>query len=126
MTYLEDLPEQCPPAAAQDQAFGPAYRILPSHVVDIEHFYSYRRLGIPKPVGVDDCRYMSCSLFTCADKARAIARLPKKRATSTHLATLMVPQGAGVSAINDNTKHVDFWPYDTFNIHTAVSGVMAL
>lgn len=126
MAYLEDLPEQCPPAAAQDTAFGPAYRILPDGTATLQHFYSYQKLGLPKPGGVDDCRYMSCSLFTCIDKAKAVASMPKKRATSTHLATLNVPIGSGVASINAGTKHVDFWPYDTFDVTVAVTGVVAL
>lgn len=126
MAYLEELPEQCPPATAQDQAFGPAYRILPAAGPAIEHFHSYHQLGLPKPGGVDDCRYMSCSMFTSAAQAKAIAKLPKKRATSTHLATIMVQVGFGASTINAITSHVDFWPYDTFDVTLAVTGVVAL
>lgn len=126
MAYLEQLPDQCPPAAAQDQAFGPAYRILPAAVPAVQHFYSHRQLGLGKPPTVDDCRFASCSLFTCPDKARAIARLPKKRAVSTHLAELTVGQGAGASYINQTTKHVDFWMYANFNVVAAVTQVIPL
>ncbi|WCJ61870.1 hypothetical protein [Agrobacterium tumefaciens] len=126
MAYLEELPDQCPPASAQDQAFGPAYRILPAANVTVAHFHSYQALGLPKPGGVDDCRYVSCSLFTCVTAAKKIARMPKKRATSTHLATVMIQQGDGSSDIKDNTTHVDFWPFSTFNVGNAVTQVEAL
>ena len=126
MAYLEELPEQCPPAEAQDQAFGPAYRILPAAAPIVQHFHSYKMIGTPKPGGVDDCRYASCSLFTCMTAAKRIARLPKKRASSTHLATLMIPQGYGSSSINDKTSHVDFWPYSSFSVAGAVTKVEAI
>ncbi|MNL46719.1 hypothetical protein D3C87_1694570 [compost metagenome] len=126
MAYLEELPDQCPPATAQDQAFGPAYRILTASAASVEHFYSYRTLGLPKPGGVDDCRYMSCSMFTRADQATKIARLPKKRSICTHLATVVIQEGFGRSSINTNTSHVDFWPYDTFDVTAAVTEVVAL
>lgn len=126
MAYLEDLPDQCPPASAQDQAFGPAYRILTAAAASVEHFYSYRLLGLPKPGGVDDCRYMSCSLFTRADQAKKIARLPKKRDACTHLATIVVPEGVGKASINKNTSHVDFWPYADFDVSSVVTEVVEL
>lgn len=69
---------------------------------------------------------MSCSMFTSVAQAKAIAKLPKKRATSTHLATIMVEPGFGASTINAVTSHVDFWPYDTFDVTLAVTGVVAL
>lgn len=124
MPYLEDLPEQCPPANAKDQQFGPAYRILPKAEPAIEHFYSYSKLGLTKPGGVDECRYRSCSMFTNILQARAIATLPKKRATSTHLAKVVVQAGFGTSWLNSKTDHVDFWPYDTFDVAAAVTEVV--
>lgn len=126
MRYLEELPEQCPPAEATNNALGPAFRILPSAQPAIEHFHSYKKLGLPKPDGVDDCRYVSCSLFTEESRARKIAGLPKKRAASTHLAKLMIPHGVGAALVNEKTKHVDFWMFDTFNVAAAVEEVVAL
>lgn len=126
MTYMEDLPDQCPPAEAEDQPFGPAYRILPADQVELKHFYSHHKLGKPKPAGVDDCRYMSCSLFGSEEKARAIASLPKFRVTSTHLAEINVPSGVGSSLINEKTKHIDFWPFDPFDVTVAVTKVVEL
>lgn len=127
MAYLEQLPDQCPPAQAQDQALGPAYRILPSDVPSPEHFYSHSRLGKTTPPGVDSCRFASCSLFTCADTARALAKkLPKMRATSTHLAEITIVAGAGSTYVNETTKHVDFWMYDNFDVVAAVAKVIPL
>lgn len=126
MAYLEELPEQCPPATAKDQAFGPAYRILPAATAAVQHFHSYKMIGATKPLGVDDCRFASCSMFMSMTKAKKIARLPKKRATSTHLATVMIPQGCGTSDINEETSHVDFWPYSSFSVTTVVTKVEAI
>ncbi|MBX5247859.1 MULTISPECIES: hypothetical protein [unclassified Rhizobium] len=126
MAYLEELPEQCPPDTASDAAFGPAYRIVPSPKPEIGHFYSYGLLGKPKPDGVDDCRYRACSLFTSEVNARKIARLPKMRATATHLAKVVLPSGMGAVVVNENTSHVDLWPYDTFDVELAVQDVIAL
>lgn len=126
MAYLEELPDRCPPDTASHDAFGPAYRIVPSAKPEIGHFYSHGLLGKPKPKDVDDCRYRACSLFTAEVNARKIAGLPKMRATATHLAKVLLPKGMGAVIVNKNTTHVDLWPYDTFDVDVAVQDVIAL
>jgi hypothetical protein len=126
MAFFEELPDQCPPATAADQAYGPAYRIMPDASPKIEHFWSHKLRGLNKPNGVDDCRFCSCSLFTDPMAARAVARLPKMRPHSTHIASVNIPTGAGVSMFGANSNHVDFWMYDTFDMVGAVADVVAL
>ncbi|WP_309574387.1 hypothetical protein [Rhizobium sp. AP16] len=125
MAYLETLPDQCPPAEALDQAFGPAYRFVDSSAFCVEQYYSHQRLGLPKPSTVDDCHYSSCSLFISKEAAERIARMPKKRETITHLAELHIPIGSGRSKFGKR-QHVDFWMYDTFDVSTAITGMFEL
>lgn len=126
MSYLEDLPDSCPPQEATQAALSPAYRILPSSVPEIDHFYSHQKLGKTIPIGVDACRAASCSLFTCPTKARAIAALPKMRKIATHLASVSITEVTGVHIVNTTTKHVDLWPFSDLNLQTLVQTVEPL
>lgn len=126
MPYLEQLPQQCPPESAAAGSLDKAFRLLPDGAPKIEHFYSHQKLGRKLPDGLDSCRFSSCSLFSCESKARAVAALPKRRASFTHVASVKVDVHTGVYMINEKTKHIDLWPYSTFDVAAAVVGVKPL
>ena len=121
MPYLEDLPPDCPPAnKASEISVEAAYRVVSCMTPTVTDFYSNSALGIPKPPTVDACRYASCSLFMSRDKALEIAsKLPKMRIAQPHLSLCNIEPFHGKSYINKK-KHVDFWPYDTFDPEAAV------
>lgn len=127
MAYLEDLPLKCPPDDATKGELTPLYRLLPADQPKIEHFYSHHKRGGRLPSGLDLCRFASCSLFTCETTARAVvASSPKLRSKVTHVAAVKVDAADGVYLHNEKTKHVDLWPFSTFDVAKAVTGVKAL
>lgn len=126
MVYLEELPLKCPPDDAVNGELDPVYRLLPADKPEIEHFYSHQKLGRGLPNGVDLCRFASCSLFSCETAARAVASIPKLRSKVTHIAAVKVDAADGVFLHNTKTKHVDLWPFSTFDVVKAVVGVKPL
>lgn len=121
MQFLEDLPDQCPPAEAVDSSFSMVYRIVYNNPVSVDDFLSRAAKGQPTPGGVSDCRNASCSLFSHLIKMRAQAKLPKFRGNGTpRIAYLNIQQGAGLAVENPKTQHIDFWGFKSFDPTSAV------
>lgn len=123
MQFLEDLPPECPPKEAQDGDVGIAYRAIVDETPTTDDFKSYAALGRSSS-SVDSCRFASCSLYTCKDKAKNIFSLPKKRHEFKYLATLEIKRGAGLALMRK--KHVDLWMFAGFNPLSAVISVEPL
>lgn len=121
MEYWEQLPPQCPPATAADVALSGAFRIVFNNPPTKDDFKSKRALGHEMEPDGDECRFSSCSLFTCVRKVGNVAGLPKVRARNPFVASIDVPVGAGKSLTRK--KHVDFWMYSTFDPVGAVVDV---
>lgn len=121
MTYLEQLPPNCPPAnKASEQTIDGAYRIVSSMNPTIADFYSNARLGIPLRPTMDPCRHASCSLFISRDMAIDIAgKLPKTRIADPHISLCSIDTFDGQCYINKK-KHIDLWAYDNFDPSTVV------
>jgi len=118
MPYWEPLPEQCPPAEAEDIAIDIAYRVVFTNPPKQEQFASLKALGRDMPPGTDECRFASCSLWSCPTQVRKIAGLPKVRIQNPLIAELQIAQGSGTSITKN--KHIDFWIYDSFDPTLAV------
>jgi hypothetical protein len=122
MGFWEELPDQCPPAKAADIEISDAYRCVTSDSPTKDDFLSQAARKRPLNPLADPCKHSSCSLFTCADKAKNIAyRLPKPREGGPFVAHLTIESGAGVSL--EKNKHVDFWMYDTFDPVAAIKKI---
>lgn len=70
--------------------------------------------GWPKRPTDTDCDHASCSLFTDKDLIKALAkRMPKMRYPNSHISTLSIPNGAGMSLVGG--PHVHLWMYADFD-----------
>jgi hypothetical protein len=116
MTFLEQLPDQCPPVDAKEYDFVVAYRVVICDNPSIEDFRSHAARNKIRPEAVDPCRWASCSIFLSRDSAIEIARkLPKPRYKSPFLAAFPISMGDGVSLLKSKSPHVDFWMYADFD-----------
>ena len=98
MEYAEALPANCPPDAAADIELKSVFRVVRKLQPVREDFLSHATLGRQKLPDMDDCRFASCSLFSCKDKARNLAkRLPKTQCETPHISELKVAAGSGRS-----------------------------
>jgi hypothetical protein len=114
MGYWENLPQQCPPAEAQDVAIEVAYRVVYADPPQKDDFASHAKLGKKAPESVDPCAWASCSMCTRIDRMRNFAGLPKVRGKGpTFVAKLSIPAGSGMSL--KKGYHIDFWMFDTFD-----------
>jgi len=105
--FDEHLPAQCPPAAAGEQGYDLAFRLLSSEPPSKAHFASQAAEGRLCPNGVDPCRWASCSFFT--DKPLSLLKLPHIRKRFGFLATLKIPPARGRSVLTGS--HIDYWRY---------------
>ncbi len=121
MVFLEELPPQCPPAAAKGIAIVGAYRVVSCKKSTIKDFWSQAQLGIPKRPTTDSCKWRSCSFFLSRDKAIDIAgKLPKSRMKVPHLALVNIDASDGRALINKKNSHVDLWLSNTFSLTAAI------
>ena len=123
MGYWEELPLQCPPAEASEDAIELAYRVVYSNPPNREHFRSQRYLNRQLSPGGDECRHASCSLCATIERARLFCGLPKVKAKVPLIAHMSIPQGSGRQLTKKD--HIDFWIYDDFDPCSAVVEVEA-
>ena len=116
--FMEKLPPQCPPADAEDRELDSIYRYVASKEVDLDAFKSHAALGKPCPIGVEPCRWASCSL---KPHTNVLTKLPALKDLKW-AAKLKIPKGAGRSKMTKN--HVDFWCTKGFDLTTAVLEVV--
>lgn len=123
MPFWEELPQQCPPAAATEDEIDVAYRVVYSDPPQPEHFRSNRYLNRPLSPGGDECRHASCSLCATIEAARLFCEFPKVKARGPLIAHMTIPQGSGKQLKKRN--HIDFWIFDDFDACSAVTRVEA-
>lgn len=122
MKFLEDLPPKCPPEAAEDRAIQSAFRVVRNLNPTVDEFKSYAALGRPLSPMDDICRFASCSLFLCREKASRLAKMPRMRASGAKfIAEITIDSGSGLSLIKN--KHVDFWMYSSFDPPSSIRAV---
>jgi hypothetical protein len=122
--FLEQLPDACPPDGAHDGGCGAAFRLTAGPNPTIGDFASNAALGEPLPPTVDPCRWASCSLFPRLDIIEKKRKAFKKLRKFKFVISLNI--GAGCGKLIEDTTHIDFWIYDTFDLKTAVISVDSL
>lgn len=110
--YLEDLPDSCPPATANEPNGLIVYRLVKAADPSITDFYSHCKLGLPKPPTVNACRWSSCSVFASLDVIKNMMKLPKFKNHSA--VTLTLTNAAGRVHEGENS-HYDWWVYASFD-----------
>lgn len=113
MTFRENLPPRCPPGNAVDVAYEGALRFVRSSSVRIEDFLSEASKGVNRRC--DPCALASCSLFVNRSSRSFIAttRLPKFK--NMRVAEINIPVGSGLSILNVESGHIDFWMYENYD-----------
>jgi hypothetical protein len=115
--YFENLPEQCPPAHAIDDALGKAWRLVNENPPSQEDFQSHAAAGRVKPRTCDACSWASCSLFHTEAAAREALKLPTLRGRRPIMVD--IPERSG-RWVKSKSQHVDFWRYANFDILASV------
>lgn len=124
MTYLEALPDQCPPNDADDVALIRVYRMVNENPPAADDFKSYAALGKENKHGSNPCGWASCSLVYNPEAHKS--RWPKLREATVKFARLDIPEGTGKSKSKKNSNHIHFWCYSTSNMHSFVQEVIEL
>jgi hypothetical protein len=124
MAFREALPANCPPGDAHDGPCEIAYRLVLTDPPDADAFASAAAKLEPIPEGVSPCRWASCSLFSDLETVIKKRNTFKKLRKYMFAAQVNIP-GASGKMVQDS-KHIDFWMYDTFDPLTAVVVVKGL
>lgn len=126
-TYIEELPDGCPPDDAVDTDDRLVLRLVPSDNVQIEDFHSHAKLGKSKPKDICGCRWASCSVFNSPDaqhSPNAMVKLPRVRNKALKfVAELALNPSSGKLKDAPTGGHVDLWMYDSFDPIKAVVDV---
>ena len=112
MGFREELPSGCPPTGAHEGECAEAYRLLSSSAPDAQAFASHAASQKPLPLGMDACRWASCSLYSDLKTIIKKRKLPGRK-KYTYVALLKIDAGSG--RILQNGPHIDFWMFDTFD-----------
>jgi hypothetical protein len=123
MPFKEELPLQCPPEDAVEDAIAVAYRMVYANPPTEDDFKSKKALG-HLFTGDDECGFASCSLNANLMKAQRLAALPKPREKGAMVAKVSIPAGWGMWKQNSK-KHIHYWMYDVFDHTKVVLEVMA-
>lgn len=117
--YGEVLPEQCPPAHANDNGYPQAFRLVANDPPVAADFRSKAAEGKACAKNVDPCQWASCSLFTAWPGE--LVKLGRIRRRYSHVATLSIQQGVGRSLAASG--HVDYWRYANVDLSSFVTAV---
>lgn len=116
MIYREELPPDCPPAAAETiVAPRRVYRIVRTNPPTQEDFRSQRAEHPKRRFSLDECHVRGVSVFGQADDARRqVAKLGKFRGST--VCGVDLTEGAGVILKTGKRSHHTWWPLADFNI----------
>lgn len=106
--YAEDLPAECPPTNAHEDALEEVFRLIPQATASAADFASKQAMGEVCAPGSDSCSWASCSLYFDIRPLRKFKRLNKEK---PFVARLAIPQGVGRYIVNEKTGHIDFWRF---------------
>lgn len=110
--FREPLPSSCPPSSALVPSGLLVYRLVKSSPPTAADFASHAELGIA-PLGVDECRARSCSVFSSPEPLDRMRLLPKFRSHSV-VVRLDLDELSGV--VNRGHKgHYDWWVFRSFD-----------
>jgi hypothetical protein len=123
VTYMETLPEGCPPQTAQPPEQGELLRLVSCEAPTIQDFLSHAAKGIPIRGDVDACRWASCSMFVPPGDTRLI-KLPRLK-RMPFVARVAVHGQCGTCIANVQNGHVDLWFFRSFDPVGAVRAVSA-
>lgn len=125
MGFRESLPADCPPTHAHEDECARAFRFVLAKSPVVGDFASHAAKQMPLPEGIDvcPCRWASCSLYSdlaTVHKKRKIKSLKKY----PFIAELKIAAKSG--RLVENSGHIDFWMYDTFDPLAAIVVVRGL
>jgi hypothetical protein len=116
MPYREELPDQCPPEAAEEiTAEREVFRVVKSDPPTDGDFLSQRAMR-PGAVfqGVPECLACGLSVFGERGDGEKALKLPGLRGGM--LATVRLTAGAGRIQQTFRTSHHTWWPFAEFDI----------
>lgn len=123
MGFREVLPAGCPPANSHNGACAIAFRFVSTATPKADAFESYATKGGLPPDGVDPCRWASCSLYPDLATVNKKRKLPGLKKYG-FVAEIIIKAGSG--HLIEDSKHIDFWMYDTFDPVASIVIVRAL
>jgi len=126
MKFREQLPTggpPCPPPKAHDGGQERAFRFIPTATPVAADFASNQAKQEPLPLGVDPCRWASCSLYSDMETIKK-KRLLKNLQKFAFVAEIKIAAGSGLLLLTG--KHIDFWMFETFDPIAAIVQTQAL
>jgi hypothetical protein len=114
--YREQLPDKCPPEAAQEISTNTeVFRLVKSNPATEEDFRSYQALAPIKKFRVGECIARGLSVLVSQTAADNTRKLPRYKAT--HVCRVKLCAGAGkLMQTGDNADHRTWWPFADFAI----------
>lgn len=116
MTFLEKLPDGCPPddAIKIDYEVG-VFRLVKTDPPTDSDFKSYRKLNPIKKYDVPECIACGLSVYADIESIKNLIKLPslkKKKICRVNLSS-----GAGfIKATGKDPMHRTWWPFQSFDI----------
>lgn len=114
MDFLENLPSDCPPAAAEElTAEMVVFRIVSNRPPVVEDFFSQRRERPHARFHLPECLVCGASVFANADTPTKNLKLPKFR--GKRVAKVKLTSGSGYIKNTLGAYHYTFWPFRAFD-----------
>jgi len=125
MSWLEQLPDQCPPEDVQSPNGFSCYRLVQKKPVEDSDFYSQRERFPEKTFSVSECRARSASVLTDLEEAKKVlAIMPKKE--KFRIVRLHLGDGAGLVKHTPSRfrmklrSHHSWWVKRDFHAHVKI------
>jgi len=95
MSWLEELPDNCPPEDATAPSEFECYRIVWNNVPNDKDFHSYKKLFPNRNFTLSECRVCSASILTDSEDAkRVLGVIPDRE--NRKIVRLTLEKGAGL------------------------------
>jgi hypothetical protein len=115
MNYRENLPDNCPPAEADEITIvREVYRLVPSNPPTLNDFRSQREEKPNTTFKVSECQARGLSVYGERADCDKTLKLPKFR--KHHICKVALNQGAGRIQQTGQPSHHTWWPLADYDI----------
>ena len=115
MSYLEPLPEGCPPDGAEEIVESRlVFRLVRYNPPSVCDFRSQRAEKPHARFNVSECIARGLSVRTKSDDAERLLKLPNLR--GRYVCKVALDRGAGRIQQTGEPSHHTWWPFETYDI----------
>jgi hypothetical protein len=106
-SWFENLPQNCPPSAAENPSNRLFYRLVRGFPPSAEDFESNRALFPTRVFRIDECIVRSLSVFESESECLKIKKLPLHKDQT--MVGIRLPEISGVVMLTSRNTHYSWW-----------------